>query len=170
MTKLRRIVRRYWAIINQPSAHFSLGFLVVGSFIAGIVFWGGFNTAMEITNTEAFCTGCHEMNENPVCGAAANDSLHQPQRCPCDMPGLSRAAQLDAQNRTQDAGVKGSLGKDFRHDQYAGKVSRHAARLAQHEGARMKANDSLECRNCHAYLYMDFTRQSPRAAFVTRAT
>jgi cytochrome c-type protein NapC len=30
----------------------------------------------------------------------------------------------------------------------------------------MKANDSLECRNCHGYDYMDFTRQSPRAAFM----
>jgi cytochrome c-type protein NapC len=27
----------------------------------------------------------------------------------------------------------------------------------------MKANDSLECRNCHGADYMDFTRQSPRA-------
>jgi cytochrome c-type protein NapC len=38
--------------------------------------------------------------------------------------------------------------------------------LAQHEWARMKANDSLECRNCHGADYMDFTRQSPRAAFM----
>ncbi|MCZ2099497.1 MAG: NapC/NirT family cytochrome c, partial [Anaerolineae bacterium] len=36
--------------------------------------------------------------------------------------------------------------------------------LAQHEWARLKANDSLECRNCHAFESMDFTRQSPRAA------
>jgi cytochrome c-type protein NapC len=35
--------------------------------------------------------------------------------------------------------------------------------LAQHEWARFKANDSLECRNCHNYEYMDFTRQSVRA-------
>jgi cytochrome c-type protein NapC len=27
----------------------------------------------------------------------------------------------------------------------------------------MKANDSLECRNCHKYESMDFTRQSVRA-------
>jgi cytochrome c-type protein NapC len=38
--------------------------------------------------------------------------------------------------------------------------------LAQHEWARMKANNSLECRNCHGYDFMDFTRQSPRAAFM----
>ena len=36
--------------------------------------------------------------------------------------------------------------------------------LAQHEWARLKANDSLECRNCHGFDFMDFTRQSPRAA------
>jgi cytochrome c-type protein NapC len=36
--------------------------------------------------------------------------------------------------------------------------------LAMHEWARLKANDSLECRNCHNFEYMDFTRQSPRAA------
>jgi len=35
--------------------------------------------------------------------------------------------------------------------------------LARHEWARFKANDSLECRNCHNYEYMDFTRQSLRA-------
>ena len=35
--------------------------------------------------------------------------------------------------------------------------------LAQHEWARLKANDSLECRNCHEYDSMDFTRQSMRA-------
>ena len=35
--------------------------------------------------------------------------------------------------------------------------------LAQHEWARLKANDSLECRNCHNYDSMDFTRQSQRA-------
>ncbi|KAJ8137329.1 hypothetical protein OY671_009458, partial [Metschnikowia pulcherrima] len=34
---------------------------------------------------------------------------------------------------------------------------------ARHEWARFKANDSSECRNCHNYDYMDFTRQSVRA-------
>ena len=28
---------------------------VAGAFAAGIIFWGGFNTAMEATNTEKFC-------------------------------------------------------------------------------------------------------------------
>ena len=36
--------------------------------------------------------------------------------------------------------------------------------LAEREWARLKANDSLECRNCHNFDYMDFTRQSKRAS------
>ena len=36
--------------------------------------------------------------------------------------------------------------------------------LAEHEWARLKANDSLECRNCHNFDSMDFTRQSERAS------
>ena len=50
-------IRRYWTIIRRPSVHFSLGFLTLGGFIGGILFWGAFNTAMELTNTEKFCTG-----------------------------------------------------------------------------------------------------------------
>jgi cytochrome c-type protein NapC len=36
--------------------------------------------------------------------------------------------------------------------------------LARHEWGRLKANDSLECRNCHNFESMDFTRQSQRAS------
>ena len=58
------LLKRYWRTINRPSAYFSLGFLTLGGFIAGVVFWGAFNTALEFTNTEKFCTGCHEMRDN----------------------------------------------------------------------------------------------------------
>ena len=32
--------------------------------VVGVIFWGGFNTAMEATNTLGFCISCHEMEEN----------------------------------------------------------------------------------------------------------
>jgi cytochrome c-type protein NapC len=38
-------LKRYWNIIRRPSVHFSLGFLAIGGFVGGIVFWGAFNTA-----------------------------------------------------------------------------------------------------------------------------
>jgi cytochrome c-type protein NapC len=40
----------------------------------------------------------------------------------------------------------------------------HRRALAEHEWARLKANDSLECRNCHSSQSMDASKQSPRAA------
>ena len=53
-----------WDVLRRPSSVFSLGVLVMAGFIAGIIFWGAFNTALELTNTEPFCTSCHEMRSN----------------------------------------------------------------------------------------------------------
>ena len=55
-------------------------------------------------------------------------------------------------------------GKIFGSINTPGKFESMRLTLAQHEWERLKANDSLECRNCHDFSYMDFTRQSPRAA------
>jgi cytochrome c-type protein NapC len=43
------------------------------------------------------------------------------------------------------------------------KFQDHRLELAKHEWARLKANDSLECRNCHSAVAMDFTKQTRRA-------
>jgi cytochrome c-type protein NapC len=53
-----------WKRLRSPSAKYSLGTLLVVGFAVGILFWGGFNTALEYTNREAFCIGCHEMYDN----------------------------------------------------------------------------------------------------------
>ena len=57
-------VKRAWGIMRRPAAHYSLGALTIGGFVMGVIFWGGFNTALEATNTEKFCISCHEMREN----------------------------------------------------------------------------------------------------------
>ena len=38
--------------------------ILSSAFVAGILFWGAFNTAMEWTNREEFCITCHEMYDN----------------------------------------------------------------------------------------------------------
>ena len=42
---MKRLIRRiwgwvepFWLILSRPSVHFSLGFLTIGGFVAGIVF------------------------------------------------------------------------------------------------------------------------------------
>ena len=57
---MKETIKRYWRAIARPSRHYSLGFLALGGFVMGIIFWGGFNTAMEFTNSEMFCTSCHQ--------------------------------------------------------------------------------------------------------------
>ena len=73
-------IKRIWNTLRRPSAYFSLGFLTVGGFLAGIVFWGGFNTAMELTNTETFCVGCHEMRANVL--PELQPTIHFPRLTP----------------------------------------------------------------------------------------
>ena len=158
------LLRRYWRVVRRPSTYFSLGFLTVGGFIAGIVFWGGFNTALELTNREPFCIGCHEMRDNVY--VELQPTIHFSNRsgvrakCPdCHVP----HNWTDKIARKMQAS-KEVWGKIFGTIDTREKFEAHRLTLAQHEWARLKANDSLECRNCHGFDYMDFTRQSPRAA------
>jgi cytochrome c-type protein NapC len=164
MRRLRDLLTRYWRVVTRPSTYFSLGFLTVGGFIAGIMFWGGFNTALELTNTETFCTGCHEMRDNVF--QELKTTIHYTNRsgvraqCPdCHVP----HNWTDKIARKMQAS-KEVWGKIFGTINTREKFEANRLELAQHEWARLKANDSLECRNCHGFDYMDFTRQSPRAA------
>lgn len=54
----------FWRIISWPTTYLPLGFLTLGGFVGGVLFWGGFNTILEATNTEKFCVSCHEMKDN----------------------------------------------------------------------------------------------------------
>src|SRR5205814_3221681 len=58
--RLWAFVVELWDVLRRPSSVLGLGVLVLAGFVAGVVFWGGFNTALEVTDTERFCTGCHE--------------------------------------------------------------------------------------------------------------
>jgi cytochrome c-type protein NapC len=153
----------WWRVISTPSKFFSLGFLTLGGFIAGILFWGGFNTAMEMTNREVFCTGCHEMRDNVF--AELKPTIHYANRsgvratCPdCHVP----HNWTDKLARKMQAS-KEVWGKIFGTIDTRDKFENMRLTLAQHEWARLKANDSLECRNCHNFESMDFTRQGTRA-------
>ncbi|TBR42495.1 cytochrome C [Marinomonas agarivorans] len=159
-----RIIKIVWQTLRRPSAYYSLGFLVMGGFIAGILFWGGFNTALEATNTEAFCISCHEMKNNVY--EELKTTIHFTNRsgvratCPdCHVP----HKWTDKIARKMQAS-KEVWGKIFGSINTREKFIENRKRLALHEWQRLKANDSLECRNCHNFDYMDFTEQSNRAA------
>src|SRR5262245_19213723 len=164
LVHLWRMAARFWHVISRPSAFFSLGFLTLGGFICGVLFWGGFNTALELTNTETFCISCHEMHDNVY--QELTQTIHFSNRsgvratCPdCHVPHewthkIARKMQAS----------KEVWGKIFGTISTRQTFLEKRRELAEHEWARFKANDSLECRNCHSAVAMDFTRQTKRAA------
>ena len=159
-----KLLRRYWTVLWRPSHYFSLGFLTIVGFIAGVVFWGGFNTAMELTNTEAFCIGCHEMRDNVY--AELQGTIHFTNRSgvrakcsDCHVP-----HEWTSKIARKMQASKEVWGKIFGTIDTREKFESMRLTLAQHEWARFKANDSLECRNCHSAESMDIAKQNPRAA------
>ncbi len=157
-------LRRYWDLLRKPSLHFSLGFLTLGGFIAGIIFWGGFNTAMEVTNTEPFCIACHEMQSNPY--DELQGTIHWSNRSgvratcsDCHVPhGWTHKIARKMQASKEVWGwIFGTINTEE-------KFEAKRLELAQREWNRLKANDSLECRNCHEFESMDLTLQDQRAS------
>ncbi|HZW23588.1 NapC/NirT family cytochrome c [Noviherbaspirillum sp.] len=160
---MKRLLKRYWDILRRPSVHLSFGFLTIGAFVMGILFWGGFNTIMEATNTEKFCTGCHEMRDNVF--VELQNTIHYSNRSgvravcsDCHVP----HNWTDKMARKM-AASKEVWGKIFGTIDTREKFEAHRLQLANNEWKRLKANNSLECRNCHQFESMDFTKQSKRA-------
>jgi len=153
-----------WKLVSTPAATLGLGFLTLGGFVGGVLFWGAFNTALEATNTGAFCISCHEMRNNVY--EELTRTVHFTNRsgvrasCPdCHVP----HEWTDKIARKMQAS-KEVWGKIFGTIDTRRKFLDLRLELAKHEWARLKANDSLECRNCHSSAAMDLSRQTPRAA------
>jgi len=165
-----RLGRSVWVrTATRPSVHLSLAFLTLGGFLAGVAFWGAFNTALEGANTETFCIGCHEMRDNVY--QELQGTIHWTNRsgvratCPdCHVPHpwtrkIARKMQAS----------KEIFGKLFGLIDTREKFLALRPTLAEHEWARMSANRSAECRNCHNPISMDFTKQKEQAANIHKA-
>ena len=150
---------RTWARVRSRS------FLVLAAaFVTGILFWGGFNTAMEYTNREEFCISCHEMKDNVY--AEYRNTIHYQNRtgvratCPdCHVPkewGHKMIRKIQASNEVLHK-ILGTIDTPE-------KFNAKRAELAQHEWDRMKRTDSRECRNCHHFEFMDYAEQNKRSS------
>lgn len=152
--------RSFW------SRKFIYGTTIAGAvvfFIAGIIFWGGFNTAMEATNTLTFCIGCHEMEENVY--KEYKPTIHYSNRtgvragCPqCHVPDPwvhKVVRKVQASNEL--------LHKAMGTVDTPEKFNDNRLRLAKNVWAAMKKTDSRECRNCHNLESMNPEFQRPRA-------
>ncbi|MBI4986148.1 MAG: NapC/NirT family cytochrome c [Rhodocyclales bacterium] len=154
---------RCWQALLRPSARYSLFSLLAIGFVSGIVFWGGFNTAMEATNTLEFCISCHEMRDTVY--REYRKTIHYSNRTgvravcsDCHVPRdwvhkLARKIQASGELYGKLVGVIDSREK-FEARRY---------QLATRVWTRMKETDSLECRNCHSAEAMSGELQSEKA-------
>lgn len=161
---LGRFYEMVWRVLRQPSARYSLGALLLVGFLAGIIFWGGFNTAMEATNTEAFCISCHEMKDNVY--QEYRRTIHYTNRtgvratCPdCHVP-KDWTHKLVRKIQASNELLHKMLGSVDTQEKFNAK----RLELATHVWASMKSTDSRECRNCHDYSSMDYSVQGRRAS------
>ncbi|MDN6180271.1 MAG: pentaheme c-type cytochrome TorC [Halomonas subglaciescola] len=158
-----KIISTLWNTLKRPPVHISLGVIIIVSFIAGVIFWGGFNTAMEVTNTEKFCVSCHEMEDNVY--QELQETVHWSNRSgvraicsDCHVPHewtAKIARKMQASKEVWGA-IFGTINTP---EKFEGK----RLELAQHEWARFDANGSQECRNCHDYDSMDWELMSDKA-------
>lgn len=152
-----------WGKLKQPSVRYSLGVLLLVGFVSGIIFWGGFNTAMEMTNTEQFCISCHEMRDNVY--PEYKETIHYTNRTgvravcsDCHVPKEWTYKMIRKIEASKEVWGKLVGTIDTRE-----KFEAKRLELARREWKRMKANNSRECRNCHSLESMASEKQKQRA-------
>lgn len=150
-------------VVNRKGAWTLAGVGAVGV-VAGVIGWGGFNTAMEATNNLGFCISCHEMRDtvyqeyqksihfkNPAGVRAVCADCHVPKDWTHKI-----IRKIQASNEVWHK-VLGTIDTPE-------KFQAARASLAKDVWKTMKETDSRECRNCHSYAAMDFAHQKPDAA------
>lgn len=149
------MLRRAWARFRR----LPLPGTLAASFVAGIIVWGGFNTAIEATNTETFCISCHEMRayvyqEFRTSPHYANASGVRASCPDCHVPktwGYKVLRKIRATNEL------------FHH--FLGSIDTPEAfeakrlELAETVWNTMQTTDSRECRNCHHEEFMEPEKQ-----------
>ena len=164
-TKPRRngLIRRLWTFVARPSPIYSLGLLVVGGFVGGILFWGGFHWSLEVTNTEEFCISCHEMADNAYAEyvGSVHDSNPSGVRATCADCHVPREWRHMVPRKIQATNELffWATGAIDTPEKFEAKRLVMAKRVWQ----TMKETDSRECRNCHDYQSMDLAIQDRRA-------
>jgi cytochrome c-type protein NapC len=157
------MIKRCWLAMKKPSVKYSVLSLLVVGFIGGILFWGGFHTALEATNTITFCTGCHEMQDNVY--QEYKGTIHDTNRTgvraicsDCHVPKdwvHKMARKIQASNEVYHWLVGTVNTKE--------KFEAHRMELATHVWKVMKDSNSRECRNCHSFEAMMASKQKPKA-------
>jgi cytochrome c-type protein NapC len=159
-----RFLKNLWRLFSRPSSRYALGTLLVVGAIGGVLFWGGFNWALELSSTETFCISCHEMRSTVY--EELKKSSHYMNRsgvratcADCHVPKewiYKVRRKIQATIGEVQMHLIGAVNTPE-------KFEAKRLELAQRVWATMKKTDSRECRNCHQMKFMDLANQKPRA-------
>jgi cytochrome c-type protein NapC len=156
-------------IVHNPNffnRRLVLGTTIAGAvvfFIVGVLFWGGFNTAMEATNQMEFCIGCHEMEANVY--QEYKPTIHYSNRtgvragcpdCHVPRPWIHKMVRKIQASKEVFSWLTGKI--DTKEE-----FEEHRLTMAKSVWNAMKSTDSRECRNCHTIESMNPEFQKPRA-------
>ena len=165
-SRSKGLLARCWEVLRRPSPRYSLLTLAGGGFVAGIIFWGGFNTAMEATNTLEFCTGCHEMRDTVY--QEYKNTVHASNRTgvravcsDCHVPKdwVHKVVRKVKASREVFGKITGIIDTPE-------KFEVHRAELAKRVWDSMRETNTRECRNCHSFEGMNPKKQSEAASQV----
>lgn len=132
----------------------------------GVIFWGGFNTAMEKTNTLEFCISCHEMKDNVY--QEYKNTVHFKNRtgiratcsdCHVPRPWHHKVVRKIQASSELLHKITGSINTPE-------KFEARRLQLAQNVWTSMQETDSRECRNCHTFDAMEIKAQQSRSGLV----
>ena len=154
---------RIFNSLRQPSRKYSVLALLLAGAMVGVLGVLAFDTAMHATSTEEFCISCHEMKANPYAqlqntphyknasGVRATCAdCHQPREF---VPKLMRKVEASREVWGSITGIIDTPEK----------YKAHTPVMKAREIARLQANDSQECRNCHDTAHMVPELQSKMA-------
>ncbi len=137
---------------------------LITGIVLGVTLWGGFNWALELTNTEEFCISCHEMEANVY--QELQETIHWSNRtgvratCPdCHVPKewIHKVyRKIRASNELYHK-MLGTIDTPEKFEEYR-------LTMAMSEWRRMKQTNSRECRNCHNFISMNLDKQDERSA------
>jgi cytochrome c-type protein NapC len=142
--------------------------LVLGLSLSGLLLIGLLMTAgaagLAWTNTEAFCTSCHEMRDNVY--AEYKGTIHDQNRTgvraicsDCHVP--REPVAMVKRKMMASLELYGHFISHSIDTKEKFEAKRHE--LATHVWKRMKETDSVECRNCHNTAKMSTELQSAKA-------
>lgn len=154
------MLKKLLAWLRRPAP---AGTMLFAGAVAGIIFWGGFNTALEAGNTMEFCISCHELEatvyqEYKQTAHYKNPSGVRATCADCHVPKdwIHKVARKTIASREIYYSLIGAIDTPE-------KFEAKRKEMAERVWKEMTENNSRECRNCHSYDAMHFAKQDQRA-------